>query len=391
VSSQRELVKIWNQIAIDNSEKNSCEGEVTKLNDDGSHNVKLTEENGVEYTIQNRLSDDGKSKYPAGTRVILTLPDGSLDRSVIRGNANFNLPSSPTVKHFSTIPATPVKVIYLCYPDENLVRCLNKNGQFITSFSIDNPVNIVNVIETGLYTSSNFEYNINFINHSGEGLMNLANETSSDRVINGLSIDYTNAYLYTGNSLCGEGLMNLANETSLDRAVNGLSIDSTNAYLYTMASSSGSGTEAYISRLEIATKVLEKTWFNMGTGEILDLAHNNNLGIFVLFYASSKKYIRKISFDGSLISNLEVDSTTIRIFSERWYSNIYACNASCVKIYSRDLVLLKTINEPDILNIAVYYNAIYLQKINIIKKYSLNGEYQNQFPIGIGVTDIASI
>lgn len=135
MSNMRELVKIWNKIARDNSEKNSREGEVVTLNDDGSHNIKLTEENGVDYTIQNRWPDDGKSKYPAGTRVILTLPNGSLDRSVIRGNANFNLPSSPTVKHFSTAPSE--ENIYLCCPDDGKIKVYSLDGTAQTDITID--------------------------------------------------------------------------------------------------------------------------------------------------------------------------------------------------------------------------------------------------------------
>lgn len=194
MSDLREIVKIINQIARDNSESNSKEGEVVKLNDNGTHNVKLTEENGVEYIIQNRWPDDGKSKYPAGTRVILTLPDGSLDRSVIRGNANFNLPSSPTVKHFSTAPIVPPTTVYLylLFDSGYIAKCSSAG---IVSWTKLNAVDKEFIVKANnklflSYLTAVSEYDTN-----GEFVEKITNERTSE-MASRFSVDSNGNYIY---------------------------------------------------------------------------------------------------------------------------------------------------------------------------------------------------
>lgn len=194
MSDLREIVKIINQIARDNSESNSKEGEVVKLNDNGTHNVKLTEENGVEYIIPNRWPDDGKSKYPAGTRVILTLPDGSLDRSVIRGNANFNLPSSPTVKHFSTAPIVPSTTVYLylLFDSGYIAKCSSVG---IVSWTKLNAVDKEFIVKANnklflSYLTAVSEYDTN-----GEFVEKITNERTSE-MASRFGVDSNGNYIY---------------------------------------------------------------------------------------------------------------------------------------------------------------------------------------------------
>lgn len=95
----KDIIKIYNQLA-DRAAKNNTntdEGEVIDANLDGSYNIKYQDQ-----IIMNRRTDDGTGKYPEGTRVLLDIPGGDIDRCVIKGKANFNLPTSPTEKHFSS-------------------------------------------------------------------------------------------------------------------------------------------------------------------------------------------------------------------------------------------------------------------------------------------------
>jgi len=355
VSDLREIVKIINQIAIDNSESNSKEGEVVKLNDDGSHNIKLTEENGVEYTIQNRWSDDGKSKYPEGTRVIMTLPDGSLDRSVIRGNANFTLPSSPTVKHFSTAPISTApngENIYLCYPDDGLIKVYSLAGAAGTDISPESGV-FENICTDGtyLYYGSSAAYAVYKIKPDGSELQNIVMQSR-----------YYNSY--------------------------GLAIDPTVTYLYQI-----DGNENCIARITIAEEYVDTTWkdFNSGfdyTLEPTDLCGNENY-LFVtgnVYSSGGQSVTRVFDYSGNFVREVSFSSTdTYKITADD--TNIYLYSSSSVEIYTISGTFVRSISVANIQAVTVKDGYIYIVTTSKIKKYNSSGVFQSEFEIEGTVED----
>jgi len=105
-----------NQIAEDRARgnTNSKQGEIIRANPDKSFDIKITEQDGEDIILDNRRCENDSVTYIVdtainpedpdnlGIQVNLDIPDGNYDRSVIKGLAQFNTPSSPTVKHFST-------------------------------------------------------------------------------------------------------------------------------------------------------------------------------------------------------------------------------------------------------------------------------------------------
>jgi hypothetical protein len=93
--------------------------------------VKITEQDGVDITLDNRRCENDSVKYivdtaltPAdsenpGIQVNLDIPDGNYDRAVIKGLAQFNTPSKPTIIHFST--GTPPS----CFLAGTLIKTLS--------------------------------------------------------------------------------------------------------------------------------------------------------------------------------------------------------------------------------------------------------------------------
>jgi hypothetical protein len=146
---------------------------------------------------------------------------------------------------------------------------------------------------------------------------------------------------------------------------------------------------AYISRINIETKVLEETWYYVGGGRLKDIAHNNSHGIFALFQGSGGVFVHRIGFDGIFVDSVEVDSKTEKIFSERWTNNIYTCDDVGIKIYSKDLALLSSIDLAGVLNVSVDNANIYILLSTSVKKYSLAGEYISEFTVEAGSTDLA--
>lgn len=358
MSDLREIVKIINQIAIDNSESNSKEGEVVKLNDDGSHNIKLTEENGVEYIIQNRWPDDGKSKYPEGTRVIMTLPDGSLDRSVIRGNANFTLPSSPTVKHFSTAPIVPpvpvTGTIYLACPTENKIKQYSLSGTAGTDI-VTNSGSQHNIVTDGtyFYFSTPFAYRASRIKIDG---------TEEEEII--LQSRYYNAY--------------------------GLAMNPAGTHLYTAYDI---WYERYgIASIDISTGEVEETELSELSGEVTDICSDENY-IYVLCRKNGDYYSSIVQYNYSLEFVTEINTGSyydLRLEKDENY--FYAANSDGIDIFTIAGVFVRRISENGIRAVAVKDGKIYVVvSTGKVKKYNSSGVFQSEFEIEGTVEDAVII
>lgn len=364
MSDLREIVKIINQIAIDNSESNSKEGEVVKLNDDGSHNIKLTEENGVEYIIQNRWPDDGKSKYPEGTRVIMTLPDGSLDRSVIRGNANFTLPSSPTVKHFSTAPIVPpvpvTGTIYLACPTENKIKQYSLSGTAGTDIVTNNDSQY-NIVTDGtyLYYGSSAAYAVYKIKPDGSGFQEIVLQ-SRYYIARGLAINATSTHLYTAYSIYGEN--------------------------------------QGIAKINISTGEIEETEItDISFNEVADLCGDTNY-LYILgrnicgasriaVYDFNLNFIREISTDG-IYNKIAADGTNLYL-----YNSYSSGEGTFVKIYSTDGTLLTSISCYNAKAVAAKEGKFYVVDggNKKIKKYSFSDVLEKEFDFEGTVEDAVII
>ena len=107
-----EIVESINQINKDTNNKNIIQGELYHANPDGTYNVRVTVDGGVNINILNRLSENDISYVVKDTlsttedlsiQVQLSCPNGDINRSTIKGLAQYNLPPTPTIKYFSTI------------------------------------------------------------------------------------------------------------------------------------------------------------------------------------------------------------------------------------------------------------------------------------------------
>lgn len=107
-----QIIESINQINKDTNNKNIIQGEIYKANSDGTYNVRVTVDGGTNINILNRLSENDISYVVQDTlsttselsiQVQLSCPNGDINRSTIKGLAQYNLPPTPTVRQFSTI------------------------------------------------------------------------------------------------------------------------------------------------------------------------------------------------------------------------------------------------------------------------------------------------
>lgn len=122
-----------NQIAEDRARgnTNSKQGEIIRANPDKSFDIKITEQDGIDIILDNRRCENDSVTYIVdtaltpidsenpGIQVNLDIPDGNYDRAVIKGLAQFNTPSKPTVHHFSTGTSSS------CFLAETLIKTIS--------------------------------------------------------------------------------------------------------------------------------------------------------------------------------------------------------------------------------------------------------------------------
>lgn len=106
-----QIIESINQVNRDTNNRNIIQGEIYQANPDGTYNVRVTVDGGVNINILNRLPENDISYIVQDTldttenlsiQVQLSCPNGDINRSTIKGLAQYNLPPTPTVRQFST-------------------------------------------------------------------------------------------------------------------------------------------------------------------------------------------------------------------------------------------------------------------------------------------------
>jgi hypothetical protein len=367
MSDIREIINVWNDMNKKNSNevKDSTEGEIVTENTDGSYNVKFTEDNGVEYILQNRKPDGSNIAYAVGTRVLLTIPDGDLDRAVIRGNSNFTLPSSPTVKHFSTEPVTPVTgTIYLACPNENKIK------QYSISGTVGADINTNwnagwNIVAgaTYLYCASLIAYVFFKIKPDGTEDTTIVSQTRYHNS-HGLAIDNTEIYLYTAYDIWYETYG--------------------------------------IAKINISTGEIEETELSELSGEITDICSDENY-IYVLCRLNGQYYssIITLNYSSEFVSETNIGKYyDLRIEKDENY--FYVANSDGIDIFTPSFSLhasftIQNYGYERIKTFAIKNNKIYVIIFNHldvavkIEIYNTDGTFESEFEIEGTVEDAVII
>jgi len=137
------LIDAINYINSKTNNRNIIQGDIYQANPDDTYNVRVTidqrmqegetyeekinilnrkSENDLSYVVQDALDTVGNLNVP----VLLSCPNGDINRSTIKGLAQYNCPPNPTVYHMESITCflagTLVKTKYGDIPIENIKR-----------------------------------------------------------------------------------------------------------------------------------------------------------------------------------------------------------------------------------------------------------------------------
>jgi len=244
----------------------------------------------------------------------------------------------------------PEAFIYLCYPDENLVRGYNPNGTLCISIPIEEPYNMV-MIDNFIYTSSINAFTITEVNRWGSRGQTTILKEAYGSVSNGLTIHAYNEVLCVGN-------------------------------------------DAKLATVKVFPLAKNYNFYSDPNCSLIkDLGHNSRWGYFALYLdKTGQSFVARIPFTGGEYQwKKSVRNDTTRIHCERWagLEYVYLCDDEGIKIYDQiTFDSIRALPLPGVLNVgtdARYMYALFASKIKIL---SPEGNYISEFPVKPGATDM---